>query len=285
MDNEKNLNTTEPSMEKTVQVEQILEFYKDKLDDTQKTQNEPTLPEKKSEIIKSLFLKAVYKVPFLKEKLETNKTTEDIQNHSYGLSEKGRVILYRAMSVCISLLIITLSFTLAFFLPGNDDVYESQLQKLRSDKDYVSLKSRYDTLKTEVEELKTSNSEKLSQIESIADIDNTKAKLRTQITEKTYELNSLNAAITGKRAEIESLDKEISSKAAPETIRTPGKYIVGKSIAAGRYHVTGTGKFMVATASGRSKINTTLKNTPLEVTLSANDVVKFDSKVKFTALN
>ncbi len=286
MDAEKNNTDLNSSIDKSVQVEQILEFYKDKLDDTEIEHDELTdTEEEKSSSLKSAFYTIITKIPFLKEKIEFNTSIEDIQNHSYGLNEKGRTILYRAISAVISLIIILVSFILAFYLPGNDTVYEKQLEQLRSDESYVSLKSRHDALKTEVDELKNSNAEKALQIASIEDIDNTKAELRTQISEKTHELNTLNAQISAKRAEIEALDKEILSKAPPETVRPPGKYIVGKNIPAGRYYVTGTGKFMVATASGRSKVNTTLGSTPLEIKLDNNDVVKFDSKVKFTTLN
>ena len=284
--NPHNLNAEETSLDKSVQVEQILDFYKDKLNEESTPDTEPVSDMHKiPNRLQAGFDFFIKKIPALKDKLFTSKSVEGIYSSSYGLTQKGRMILLRLISLAVSLAIIAIAFTLAFYMPGNEEIYNARLDKLRSDEDYISLKSRHDALNTEVEELKISNAEKLSQLESIEDIDNTKAKLRTEIAEKTYELNNLNSQIASKRSEIEALDKEILSKAAPETIRTPGKYIVGKTIAAGRYYVTGTGKFMVATASGRSKVNTTLGSTPLQITLDNNDVVKFDSKVKFTTLN
>ena len=42
---------------------------------------------------------------------------------------------------------------------------------------------------------------------------------------------------------------------------------------------------MQASAAGKSKVNTTLGSTPLVAVLENNDIIKFDSKVKFTVKN
>lgn len=274
MENEKNINKENDIIsDNSVEIYKIIEFYKDLEQDTEnekaKTEGEP----QKSSKLVSLINK--YR----------KKDNGDIQTEVYGLSEKGRMILYRVISAVICLLIIAGSFVLAYFLPGNDKILLEQQNALREEKDYESLKSRYNTLKTEVENLETSNAEKKEQIDKVTDFDNSKAELRTQITAKTYELNELNAQIESKRAQITELDKSIFEKAAPETVLPPGKYVVGKNIAAGKYIVNGTGKFMIANAAGKSKLNTTLSSTPIEIKLETNDVVKFYSKVKFTSNN
>lgn len=268
----KEIQENDISLPQSLDVDEIIEFYKD-LD----TSDEPEaieVTEKKPRIKQLLSL-------FQRKKSDDS----EIQSETYGLSEKGRIILYRSLSAVISVCIIAGSFVLAYFLPGNEDIIKEQQEAMRQEKDYASLKSRHDALKTDVENLKASNKEKKEQIDKISDFDNTKAELRTQITAKAYELNELNAQINEKRKTISELDASIAEKTPPETVLPPGKYIVGKNIAAGKYRVTGTGKFMVASAAGKSKINTTLGSTPTEVTLDKNDVIKFDSKVKFTSLN
>lgn len=268
----KEIQNNDISLPQSLEVDEIIEFYKDL--DTDAEPEDIEVKENKSKLNQFLSL-------FLKKKA----TDKDIQSETYGLSEKGRLILYRSLSGVISVCIIAGSFVLAYFMPGNEEIINKQQETLRQEKDYESLKSRHDTLKTDIENLTVSNKEKKEQIDKISDFDNTKAELRTQITAKTYELNELNAQIEEKRKSVAALDASIAEKTPPETVLPPGKYIVGKNIAAGKYRVTGTGKFMAATAAGKSKINTTLGSTPTEVTLEKNDVIKFDSKVKFTSLN
>ena len=273
-ENKPTLEKDDFSLPKSIEVEEIIDFYKDKDNDLDETENQSEeIIETKSK--HSLFF-------FLKRK---TKTDDDIQSSVYGLSEKGRIYLYRAISAFISVCIIVGSFVLAYFLPGNADIIKEQENILRSEKGYVSLKSRHSALKTEVSTLKETNEEKKTTIEQISDIDNTKAELRTEIETKKYELSELNTQITEKRGIVEALDASIAEKASPETVLPPGRYSVGTNIAAGKYNVTGTGKFMVATSAGKSKINTTLGSTPLPVTLDDNDVLKFDGKVKFTSAN
>lgn len=251
------MNDDELSLPKSVEVDEIIEFYKNRE------------PEENTEQID-----------------ETEKISEDdIQSKVYGLSQKGRITLYRIISAVISAFIIISSFVLAYFLPGNEDIVAEQKEQMRNGEDYSSLKSRHDTLKTEVDNLKTSNSEKKEKLEKISDIDNSKAELRSEIEKKTYELNELNTQIKEKRSTIESLDASISEKTPPEIQLPPGKYVVGKNIARGKYRVTGVGKFMLSSSNGKSKINTILGSTPIDATLEDNDILKFESKVKFVSPN
>lgn len=268
----KEIQDNEIPLPHSLEVDEIIEFYKDL--DTDAEPEDVEVTEDKPKLKQFLSL-------FIKKKSEDN----EIQSEIYGLSEKGRLIIYRSLSAVISVCIIAASFILAYFMPGNEEIIKEQQETLRQEKDYESLKSRHDTLKTDIENLTASNKEKKEQIDKISDFDNTKAELRTQITARAYELNELNAQIEEKRKTVAELDASIAEKTPPETILPPGKYIVGKNIAAGKYRVTGTGKFMAANAAGKSKINTTLGSTPTEVTLEKNDVIKFDSKVKFTSLN
>lgn len=300
MDDKKDLSAL-PDMEndnfldRSIQIEKILEFYKDK----KPVENAEKSPDKSSKFervkskwqaikskLASLKKKAINllnKVPYINIETDRAELDDGIETHSFGLSEKGKIILFRLISVVISVAIIALSFILAIFLPGNDDIITQRQQELRLDEEYVSIKSRYDELKNEVDELITLNSEKEETLNQISDIDNKKAELRTEINEKKHELSGLNSQIIEKQNEIATLDASISSKAPAETVYTPGKYTVGKHFAAGKYYVTGTGKFMVATSAGKSKVNVSLGSTPIEVYLENNDIVKFDSKVKFSS--
>lgn len=268
------------SIPQSVEVDKIIEFYKDQ----EESPGENAESEEKGHGLK----KIINRIPFL-NKYTANiapeseeENDEEIQSLAYGLSEKGRIVLYRVISGVVSLLIIIGSFVLAYYLPGNEKIIEEHANKLRSEVEYTDLKKQHERLSNEISDLKSSNSEKENTISQINDIDNTKSELRTKISDKTYELNALNIQITEKRLAIDELDKSIASKSAPETVYSPGKYIAGKNIPVGTYLVTGSGKFMTADSSGKSKMNITLGSTAVEVTLYQDDVIKFDSKVKFT---
>ncbi len=271
--NDEKILQEDMSLPKALEVEKIIEYYKDI-----EPEPEPEEIQESTDIKKNIF------TSFIKRIKQRHKDDE-IQSEIYGISEKGRIILYRCISAAVSVFIIVTAFVLAYFLPGNDEIINKQLSQLRSEDEYTSLKSRHNALATEVDNLKTTNKSKTKQVNQINDIDNTKAKLRTDITAKSYELDELNAQIKDKRNTIEQLDKQIAQKAASETILPSGKYVVGKNIAAGKYYVTGSGMFTLANASGKSKINTTMGNTPLEVTLEDNDIMKFNGKMKFTSAN
>ncbi len=286
MDNEKDY-----SLDRSVEVEKIIDFYKDIDNNTDDT---PKIEEKKQD---NVFIKkindlltkissrikniSIYKKFIAEDEVSTDS---EIESHSFGLSEKGRLALHHSISFIICIVIIVVSVVLTLFLPGNKIKIEEKETQLRSQDDYISLKSRHTAIKTEIDELTLSNNEKENLLNQISDADNTKSDLRLQIEEKKFVLSDLNAQINNKRNTIAELDKAIASKAPAEKIYTPGKYIVGVHFAAGKYSVTGTGKFMIATSSGKSKLNVSLTSTPLEVELEETDVLKFDSKVKFTSV-
>lgn len=265
------------TLDRSVQVEKILEFYKDKLQDEPTTDDETVTEAKPQRRLDGL----LNKLPFMSKP----NSEDDIETESFGMTDRGRFVLQCVITAVICIAVIIGSVVLAYFLPGNRVLLEERMTELRNDDEYKSLKSRHDSLVNEIEETKASNEDKKNTIEGISDVDNTKAELRQAISDKSTQLNELNRQIALKQSEIAALDESISSKAAPETVRSPGKYTVGKNIAAGKYYITGTGKFMVASSDGKSKVNTTLGSTPLEISLEQNDIVKFDSKVKFTAIN
>lgn len=285
MENENIPNSTDntiddTSLDKSVQVEQILEFYKDKQE--QEEVDTAEIEVKPQNKLASSYSKISQKIPYLK-KFSDKKDNKEISLHTYGLGEKQRQFLTYIITALVCIAIISGSVVLAMFLPSNKATFDEKAAQLRAQDDYTNLKSRYDSLKEEAERLEKENEDKKLYLESVNDFENTKAKLRTEISEKALEYNELNAQITQKRDEIAQLDKSISEKAPPDTVLPPGKYIVGTNIAAGSYFVTGSGKFMVASSKGKSKLNTTLSSTPLEISLDAGDVVKFDGKVKFSA--
>ena len=258
------------SLPKSVQVDEIIEFYKDKEYESEEAENDDT-NERKSilNIIK-----------------KTKKTINgDIHTDTYGLSQKGRIILYRLISLAICILIIVGAFVLAYYLPGNTEVITAQQDSLRNEEDYKSLKSRHDSVKSEIDNLKATNSDKESIVAQVNDYDNAKADLKAQISEKSYELNELNNQIKEKKNTLSMLDLQIDEKIPKEIILPAGKYVAGRNIAVGKHYVTGTGAFALSTAAGKSKINTTLTASPLEVTLEEKDIMKFNAKVKFTSAN
>lgn len=265
-------NENDISLPKSVEVDEIIEFYKDK--EFNEPEDTPKAQPKKINAVTGFLNR------FKKHDADT-----DIQAQTFGLTHNGRMILYRIISAVVAVMIISVSFVLAYFLPGNEEVIAEQQAELRKEDDYVSLKSRHDALETEVENIKSENKTKKKQIDEILDIDNTKAELRTEITKKKNELSELNKEISEKRDTIAALDQIIAQKSAQEITLPPGKYVAGKNIAAGKYKVTGSGKFMLSTGAGKSKINVVLTSTPLDITVDSGDILKFDGKVKFTSQN
>lgn len=276
MDNE-NKSTVEQdeiSLPKSVEVDKIIEFYKN-IEDSSENDTTDYVKEEQSSKFKHLL--------FFKKK--ATQSADGIETSVYGLSEKGRIYLYRAISAAISICIIIGSFVLAYFLPGNKDIISKKQNELRKKDEYVKIESIHTTLTDDVEYLKTTNAEKKKTIEQLDDPENTKAALRTEISEKKTAVGELESQKEAKEAELKEINESIAEKAPPETILAPGNYYVGTNIAPGKYLVTGNGKFMVATSRGQSKINTVLGAESLEVTLEENDVLKFESKVKFVATN
>lgn len=264
-------------LDRNVEIDKIVEFYKDKLPENDlpdnDTPDEGAKPSKVTALLKKLRFAG------------DSRSDDGIESETIGMSELTRFVLQCVVTAVVCAAIIVGSVVLAYYLPGNAELLEQRITELRNDDDYQSLKSRHDTLVNEIDELKAANEDKQATLDGITDVDNTKAELRQAISDKTTQLNELNQQIASKQAEVQRLDESISSKAAPETVYSPGKYTVGTNIAVGKYYVTGTGKFMVASSDGKSKVNTTLTSAPLEVTLEQNDIVKFDSKVKFTSAN
>lgn len=278
-DENKQSNAEQDSSEldRNVEIDKIVEFYKDKLPNND-------LPEKDTpdDIAKTSRATALLtKLRFT----SCSRSEDGIETETIGMSELSRFVIQCVITAVVCAAIIVGSVVLAYYLPGNAELLEQRITELRNDDDYQSLKSRHDSLANEIDELKIANEDKQATLDGITDVDNTKAELRQAISEKATQLNDLNQQIASKQAEIQRLDESISSKAAPETVYSPGKYTVGTNIAVGKYYVTGTGKFMVASSDGKSKVNTTLTSAPIEVALEQNDIVKFDSKVKFTSAN
>ena len=272
MNDENKETLDEFSSPKSVEIDEIIEFYKDREFETEENEIEVVSENK------TIFDK-------IKNRFNHKKSDDDIHTDTYGLSQKGRIILYRSISLCISILIICSAFVLAYYLPGNSDILLSQKEILSNEDEYKNLKSRHDTMQTELENIRASNEDKKKLVDDINDYDNIKADLKAQITAKSYELHELNNQIKEKKNTISALDLQIAEKVPREIILPAGKYTVSKNIVAGKYYVTGTGTFALSNAAGKSQINTTLTSSPLEVTLEANDIIKFNSNVKFTLAN
>ena len=120
MENEKDY-----SLDRSVEVEKIIDFYKD-IDETADT------PEEKDEKQKNIYLKkasdllnkvfSFIKNTSLYKKLlpESDISKEyEIKSLSFGLSEKGRAALYHLISLVVCILIIVISVVLTIVLPGN----------------------------------------------------------------------------------------------------------------------------------------------------------------------
>ena len=144
MNEEKKQSPDEFSLHKSVEVDEIIEFYKDKEFETE--DNEIEFVSEKKTIFDNI-----------KNRFKPKKNDDDIHTDIYGLSQKGRIILYRLISLCICILIICSAFVLAYYLPGNSEVLSSQIEILSNEDEYKDLKSRHDTMQKELENSKFQN--------------------------------------------------------------------------------------------------------------------------------
>lgn len=268
------------------EVEQILEFYKDKsFEDTDEEINElEIIEEEKSAISKKIDgLRGRFK---RKSSVYTasKPDNEELHDSSYGMTKRSRIILTYSITAAVCCAIIGGAFFLAAILPGDEAETERIASELRAEEDYIALKTDYDTLRAETDALRASVADKKEQSGNPEDYENVQAELRSQIDSKKQELDSVNIQIAEKQATLDSINEQIAAKSNNIITLPPGRYVVGTDIAAGSYTVTGTGSFAAASEDNTSKYNTTLGSSPYAVTLNRGDKLKFDSSVKFTPL-
>ncbi|MGN1115925.1 MAG: hypothetical protein ACI4TH_05110 [Candidatus Ornithomonoglobus sp.] len=235
----------------------------------------------------------------IKEKIDTivnsdesadiigNKTgDEDIHENAFGVTSRGRNILTYIVTLCIAAAIISGSFILAVYLPGDADLINSRADELlRNDEEYAALLKQKESLEDEVNKLQTESDEKGTQVDSLNDYDNIMAELDMKIKEKRAEINSLNNQKKEKQAQLDKINADISAKNGTEITLSPGIYTVGTNLQAGKYSVTGSGKFKAASSDGISKANETLGTSPYTITLEKGDKVSIESSTKFTPID
>ena len=216
------------------------------------------------------------------ENSSQSDTDEDIHDSVYGMAPRKRAIITYTITAIFCVAIITGSYLFTVFIPGDEGKINSAADEMRLEESYTEIKSRYDSLVYELNKLRTEEEEKKKNAETVSDYENSKAQLRNQIEEKKNILLALNSQLSEKEAQIASLDGAISLKNINPITLPPGKYTVGKNIVPGKYSVSGSGKFMVASSDGTSKINTALGATPLEAVLEKGDIIKLETTAKFT---
>ncbi len=273
-----------------VNVEQILEFYKDKPvpDNAEDTVEELSIDTDKKQnggFISALFDKIPDNVRgrFKKDAGDAEGSDDGgVHDASYGISPTARAVITYAATALTCAAIIGGAFALSALLPTDEAATEEYAARLREEDDYVDLKADYDRMVSDTDELKKSVGDKKTQAGDVTDYDNAKADLRAQIDEKSAELQTINGEIADKTARLADIDAKIAEKTASNISLSPGRYTVGKDIPAGRYNVVGTGAFAAASSDGSNKYNTTLGSTPYEVSLNAGDRLKLGSTVLFT---
>lgn len=211
---------------------------------------------------------------------------EDVYDDTYGITLHGRNIIAYVITAFIAAAIISGSFILAVYLPGDSELINSRADELlQNDEEYTSLIEQKESLEAEVNKLNTDSEEKKAQIESLNDYDNTMAELDMKIKEKREEINSLNNEKKQKQSRLDEINADISTRNGTEITLTPGIYTVGTNLQVGKYSVTGSGKFQVASSDGVSKVNITLGESPYIITLEQGDKVKTGSSTKFTPVD
>lgn len=227
-------------------------------------------------------------IPTAEERAEdissTDENDEEIHDSVYGIAPKKRSIIIYSLTTFFCVLIIIGSYLITIFSPGDESKINAAAEEKRLEESYIEIKSQYEALVYELNKLRTEAEEKKKNAESVEDYENTKASLRNQIEEKKGILFSLNSQLSEKEQQIAALDNAIGLKNINPVSLPPGKYTVGKNILPGKYSVSGSGKFMVASSDGTSKVNTVLGATPLETTFEKGDIIKLETSVKFTPI-
>jgi hypothetical protein len=214
----------------------------------------------------------------------SNQKDEEIHDSVYGIAPKKRSVIIYSLTALFCAVIIIISYLITIFTPGDEIKINDAAKKMRLEKGYTEIKSQHESLVYELGKTRTEAEEKKKKAESVADYENTKSALRTQIEEKKSILASLSSQLSEKEQQIASLDSTISQKNINPISLPPGKYTVGKNILPGKYSISGSGKFMVASKDSTSKVNTVLGATPFETTLEKGDIIKLETTVRFTPI-
>ena len=280
----------EDSFDSTYEVltENIAEYYKNEPDEEQENEQKNETEEKLTvadETEKNFFRFFRHKTKSRVNVIGGTEAPNEIHVSFYGVTERKKFYITLASSVVVSLALIGCAAIISLNLPRNSETDEAYIEELRQQDEYVNLQKEYATLSKEVNDLDASLAEKKEKVEYIDDYDNRKAELTLKIDSQKQQINDITYNINQKTAEIEELDKIIADRSGTIITLSPGRYIVGTNIAAGKYSVSGAGKLSVATSDNKSKLNTVIGSSAYEVELNNGDILNIEMTAKFTSVN
>ena len=280
----------EDSFDSTYEVltENIAEYYKNEPDEEQENEQKNETEEKLTvadETEKNFFRFFRHKTKSRVNVIGGTEAPNEIHVSFYGVTERKKFYITLASSVVVSLALIGCAAIISLNLPRNSETDEAYIEELRQQDEYVNLQKEYATLSKEVNDLDASLAEKKEKVEYIDDYDNKKAELTLKIDSQKQQINDITYNINQKTAEIEELDKIIADRSGTIITLSPGRYIVGTNIAAGKYSVSGAGKLSVATSDNKSKLNTVIGSSAYEVELNNGDILNIEMTAKFTSVN
>lgn len=272
-------------LEAAERVDEILEYYKDiPFDESQQNESDIFDEDVETSMLDKFKNRFFPKkdTPAISKQLSVD---EDIHESSYGVPDKAKPVITYAITAAICAVIIGGSFFIAYTVPKDNDALNAAADVFRNTDDYKSVKNEFDTLSTEVDQLRQTISEKKENVDKVTDYENTRAELREMIKNKQEELDQLNTQNNDLQTQIDSLNTGITVKSGGVKELSPGKYTVGSEIAPGKYSVVGTGKLVIASSESVNKFNEILTATPVEITLESGDKLTLESNVKFTFIN
>lgn len=268
--------------------ENIAEYYKNEPDE--EPGDEPVNETEEKTVIEDEPKKDFFKLFRRNDKATVNviggtEAPDEIHVSFYGMTARKKFYITLASSIAVSLALIGCSVIIALNLPRSSDADEAYIEELRQQDDYVELQKEYATLSKEVNDLDASLAEKKEKVEYIDDYDNKKAELTLKIDSQKQQINDITYNINQKTTEIAELDKIIADRSGTIITLSPGRYVVGTNIAAGKYSVSGAGKLSVASSDNKSKVNTVIGSSSYEVELNNGDIVNIEMTAKFTSVN
>lgn len=254
------------SDENEIIAEEIYEYYQDKLENEQTSEN--TEPEAAPEQQKNIFASASKAISGITDKLAKNS--------------QDKSGLYITLAVLASVIIIMCGYITGLAIPKNDERIAEKIEELRSsDARYTEAAANNKRLNERVNTLYDENAEVKAELNGITDYEAIRDRSKQDIEDVSVQLEKIKEQVASKQSEVEELDSQIKDIGSEITLK-PGMYTVGKHIAAGEYYVKGDGSILVSDSDSKLKINTKLtQSASYTCRLSSGDIIKLETEAEF----
>lgn len=204
--------------------------------------------------------------------------TEEI--YEFPIQRQSNLLFCSALMLVGAVALCT-AFYVGTNISANRERIEYALENIRKvDSEYLAADAENRQLIEDIRQL-TDESLKLKERQgTIQDYTNTKQSLEKKLSELKSTFQQKNDDLYNKRQALNALKE--SQKENFSVKLTPGVYVVGKNIPAGKYDVTGEGSIIASTSVRESVINLKLDpNTKTSVELKVEHTIKLNRTTNF----